>query len=57
MRAAAVGRWGKRTEDLRQIKSQAVDELGGFEHAWCLVRAGEPLLKEATFVSHCNACI
>lgn len=48
----------RRTEDLRQIKSQAVDELGGFEHAWCLVRgAGEPLLKEATFVSHCNACI
>lgn len=58
MCAAAVREMGqRRTESLRQIKSQAVGELGGFEQAWCITRASELLSKEAAFVSHCNACI
>ena len=58
MCAAAVRELGqRRTKDLRQMKSQAVGELGGFEQAWCITRASELLSKEATFVSRCNACL
>lgn len=40
----------RRTEDLRQIKSQAVGELGGLSRRGASQGASELLSKGATFV-------